>query len=214
MADLTTWKGLCAAVADWLGRDDLKDRIPDFIRLAEKRMERELRLRVMERRAETDVASGQRCVPLPWRREPGRWDVFMEMRDLVWQDADGQCRDLRYVPPDGYAVSHAPGRPAAYTLIGRELFLLPEPDRGGRLLLTYYAEIPPLGEQQPENDVLLNAPDVYLYAALLESVPYTRGSVPGEQWAQFYASARNRLEASEQRARFTSNLTMKPARRI
>lgn len=214
MTDLTTWKGLCAAVADWLGRDDLKAQIPTFIRLAEKRMERELRLRVLERRAETDVQAGQSSVPLPWRREPGAWDVFMEMRDLVWQDTDGQRRDLHYLPPDGWAAGRAPGRPSAYTLIGRELILLPAPDAAGRLLLTYHAEIPPLGEEQPENAVLLTAPDVYLYAALLESVPYTRGSAPAQQWAQFYAAARDRLEAGEQRARFTSNLTMKPARRI
>ena len=214
MADLTTWKGLCAAVADWLGRDDLKDRIPDFIRLAEKRMERELRLRVMERRGETDVQAGQSAVPLPWRREPGNWDVFMEMRDIVWKDADGQAHNLHYCPPDTYEVSREKGYVRGYTIIGHDLFLLPAPNAAGKLLLTYYAEIPPLGEEQPDNLVLLTAPDVYLYAALLESVPFTRGSVPAEQWAQFYAGAKNKLEAAEQRARFTANIAMRPTRRI
>lgn len=214
MADMSTWKGLCAAVADWLGRDDLAAQIPVFIRLAEKRMERELRLRVMERRAETAVQPGQSIVPLPWRREPGHWDVFMEMRDIVWKDADGKAHDLHYLPPDSYAVSRAAGRVSGYTIIGRDLHLVPAPDRGGRLLLTYYAEIPPLGEEQADNAVLLTAPDVYLYAALTEAGPYVRGSAPTEMWAQFYAAARNRLEAAEQRARFTANLRMTPARRI
>ena len=45
MADLTTYAGLQAAVADWLGRDDLTERLPVFIALCEKRMDRELRLR-------------------------------------------------------------------------------------------------------------------------------------------------------------------------
>ena len=63
MADLTTFKGLCEAVADYLGREDLTERIPTFIRLAEQRMNRELRLRVMERRAETEVKAGQSAVP-------------------------------------------------------------------------------------------------------------------------------------------------------
>lgn len=214
MADLTSYKGLCAAVADYLGRDDLTEQIPTFIRLAEARMNRELRLRVMERRAETDVPAFQGAVPLPWRREFGNWDVFLEMRDIVWVGKDGQAHNLQYMPPDTYEVSRESGYVRGYTIIGRDLFLLPSPDAAGKLRLTYYAEIPPLGDKQPDNEVLLTAPDVYLYAALVEAGPYTRGSAPAEQWAQFYGAAKQKLEASEQRARFTSNLTMKPVRRI
>ena len=214
MADLTSYAGLCEAVADYLGRDDLTDRIPVFIALAEKRMNRELRLRVMERRAQTDVPAGQRAVTLPWRREPGNWDVFLEMRDLTWQDRDGGTVNLCYVPPDAYGQRREPGRPRGYTIIGREAFLLPAPDRDGTLLLTYYAEIAPLGEKQPDNDVLLTAPDLYLYGALVESGPFTRGSAPLEMWTQYYAAARQKAESAEQRARFTANITMRPARRI
>ena len=214
MADLTSFKGLCAAVSEWLGRDDLTAQIPTFIHLAEKQLSRELRLRVMERRAETDVQAFQDAVPLPWRREPGNWDVFLEMRDLVWQDADGTSRNLTYAPPDEYAVTRAAGLPRQYTIIGRDLFLLPAPDVAGKLALTYYAEIPPLGENQTDNAVLLTAPDVYLYATLLESVPFTRGSAPAELWGQFFSGAKAKLEASEQRARYTANLTMRPTRMI
>ena len=214
MADLTTFKGLCEAVADYLGREDLTERIPTFIRLAEQRMNRELRLRVMERRAETEVKAGQSAVPLPWRREAGNWDVFMEMRDLVWQSADGMSRSLTYCPPDDYAETRAAGLPRQYTIIGRDLFLLPASEVDGKLMLTYYAEIPPLGDSQPDNAVLLTAPDLYLYATLLESVAFTRGSVPAKEWAEFYAGAKNKLDAAEQRARFTSNLKMRPCRRI
>jgi hypothetical protein len=213
MADLTNYAGLCATIEEWLGRDDLKGQIPVFIQLAEKRMNRELRLRVMERRAETDVPAGQPAVPLPWRREAGNWDVFMEMRDIVWQGADGMSHSLTYAPVDDYAETRTTGLPRQYTIIGRDLFLLPASDADGKLMLTYYAEIPPLGEKQPDNAVLLTAPDVYLYGALLESVPFTRGSVPSELWAQFYSGAKAKLESSEQRARFTSNLTMRPVRR-
>ena len=214
MADLTSFKGLCDAVADYLGRDDLEAQIPTFIRLAETRMNRELRLRVMERRAETDVLAHQDAIPLPWRREKGNWDVFLEMRDIAWMDGDGLTHDLRYMPPETYSVSREYGYVRGYTIIGRDLFLLPASDGNGKLRLTYYAEIPPLGKEQPDNEVLLTAPDVYLYAALVEAGPYTRGSAPAEQWAQFYGAAKQKLEQSEQRARFTSNLTMRPVRRI
>lgn len=214
MADLTTYKGLCEAVADYLGRDDLTERIPTFVSLAERRMNRELRLRVMERRAETDVLAGQSAVPLPWRRQAGNWDVFMEMRDLTYQGKDGQTENLSYFPPDTYGQSRDAGRPEGYTIIGRDLFLLPAPEADGKLFLTYYAEIEPLGASQPDNAVLLTAPDLYLYGALIESGPFTRGSVPLEMWMQYYSAARQKAEANEQRARYTANLTMRPVRRI
>ena len=214
MADLTTYKGLCEAVADYLGRDDMTERIPTFISLAELRMNRELRLRVMERRAELEVLAGQRSVPLPWRRQAGKWDVFLEMRDLTWQDKDGQTENLCYFPPDSYGQSMTAGRPKAYTIIGRDLLLLPASDAAGKLFLTYYAEIEPLGKSQPQNEVLLTAPDLYLYGALVESGPFTRGSVPLELWTQYYSAARQKADASEQRARFTANISMRPARKI
>ena len=211
---LTTYDGLCEAVADYLGRDDLTERIPAFVELAERRMNRELRLRCMEARAETDVLAGQNAVPLPWRREAGNWDVFMEMRDLTWLDADGRSVNLTYTPPDRYGMTMPGGKPNQYTIIGRDLFLLPASDGPGRLILTYYGEIPPLGPKQPDNVVLLTAPDLYLYATLVESGPFTRGSAPVEMWTQYYSAARQKVEANERRARFTANLAMRPMRNI
>lgn len=215
MADLTTYEGLKAAVADYLGRDDMAERIPAFIRLAEQRMNRELRLRVMEKRAFTDFAAGDYGIKLPARRVPGDWNVFMEMRDLVWRGQDGQSVNLSYMPPDLYRVEgRRQGRPKKYTIIGDDLFFSPRADAQGVLELTYYAEIPPLGEAQRENAVLLHFPDLYLYASLVESGPFTRGSAPLEMWTQYYAAARQKADANEQRARFTANITMKPVRRI
>ena len=216
MADLTTYEGLKAAVADYLARNDLTEQIPIFIALAEKRMNRELRLRCMEHRAETEVLKGQNAVPLPWKRQAGDWDVFMEMRDLVWLDASGNViRNLHYMPVDDYASGKLPeGLPTQYTIIGRDLFLVPAPSADGTLRLTYYAEVPPLGDSQPDNEVLLNFPDLYLYGTLIESGPYTRSSAPIELWTQYWTAAREAAERNEQRARFTSNLQMRPVRRV
>lgn len=214
MADLRTYTGLQAAVADYLGRDDLAERIPTFIALAEQRMNRELRLRIMERRTELAVQPWQYAIPLPWQREPGHWDVFMEMRDLVFCPDGGTTQNLHYVPPESYGVGKTVGLPRAYTIIGHDIFLIPASYGAGTLKLTYYAEIPPLGEQQPSNDILLMFPDVYLYAALVESGPFTRGSAPLELWTQYYSAAKQKVTSNEQRGRFTANLSMRPARSI
>ena len=48
---LGTFTELKDAIADWLDRSDLTARIPDFIALAEARINRELRIRPMEVRS-------------------------------------------------------------------------------------------------------------------------------------------------------------------
>ena len=215
MADLTTYEGLKEAIADYLGRDDLEERIPTFIRLAEVRMNRDIRARVMERRAVRDIEAGCRGVKLPADRTDGAWNVFMEMRDLVWHPQGGRTVNLHYVTPDEYRMlGERTGVPSSYTIVGDDLFLLPVPEGAGRLELTFYAEIPPLSDKQECNPLLHTAPDLYLYASLMESVPFTRGSVPLQEWMQAYSEAVDKLNHQESRARFTSNLKMRPARGI
>lgn len=215
MADLTTYEGLQAVAADWLGRDDLASQIPVFIALAEKRMNRELRLRVMEQTATAALPAGVHIVELPERRIPGDWKVFLEMRDLAWRTADNVIRNLKYAPPDDYVVESRPaGIPEQYTIVSNKLYLLPAPAWEGELRLTYYGEIPPLSEEQPTNNVLQMFPDLYLYGTLVETGPYTRSSAPLDTWAEYYAAARQKAEQKERRARFTANLSMRPTRRV
>ena len=56
---------LQTSVADWLDRDDLTARIPDFITLAEARFNRLLRIRSMETEAEQVTVAGTRSYSLP-----------------------------------------------------------------------------------------------------------------------------------------------------
>ena len=216
MADLTTYDGLKAAVADWLGRRDLTEQIPNFIRLAEMRMNRELRLRVMEQVATAAIPAGVFIVELPERRVDGDWRVFLEMRDLAWKGVGGgPVQNLHYVPPDDYKVlGQYSGLPREYTIIANKLYLLPTPEGAGELRLTYYGEIPPLSDVQTSNNVLRMFPDLYLYGALVESGPFTRSSAPLETWAQYYSAAREKAMQNERKARFTANLQMRPIRRI
>lgn len=214
MAVLTDYEGLQAAVADYLGRDDLRDRIPDFIRLAEARLNRDVRMRVMERRAYHMLDAGKDEVSLPWKRADGDWDVFLEMRDLVWKGS-GRTVNLTYLPADAYSLRLLEqGSPLRYAIIGKSLFVLPVPDAAGTLELTYWAEIPPLSQLQKTNAVLETAPDLYLYASLIESAPWARSSVPIELWTRYYQEARERVRESENRGRYTANVRMAPCRRI
>lgn len=215
MADLSTYAGLKEVIADYLGRDDLEDRIPTFIRLAEKRMERDVRCRLMERTSVSDVEAGQKGVQLPAKRMDGQWDVFVEMRSIAWAGNDGSTAVMQYVTPEEHmACKGRTGVPTHYTIIRDVVYFASIPDTPGKVYLSYYAEIPPLSETQECNTVLHTAPDLYLYASLLESVPFTRGSVPAQEWIQAYSEAVGKLTRQEQHARFTSTLKMRPSRGI
>lgn len=216
MADLTTYEGLKTAIADYLGREDLTERIPVFIRMWEQRGNRTLRLRAMEHRSHASVPAGQGQFPLPMKRVAGAWDVFVEMRDIVWTPSDNSGSvNLWYASPDEYAVLlEQTGRPYSFTIEANDIFLLPSPDSAGKLQLTYYAEIPPLGEEQPDNEILLRHPDLYLYGSLMESAAFTRGSVPVDLWAQYYKQAVADITEQESKARYPKNVSMRPMRRI
>ncbi len=206
------YASLQETIRKYLGYDP-DGMIPTFIGLAEKRLQREVRLRVMERRGVSATTPGVESVWLPDRRDPGDWDVYLNMREVSLKSSPPV--NLEYITPDEYTNrSDTSGMPSAYTIIGRQLLFAPVPDAAYTVLLTYYAQIPPLSETRPTNDALLNHPDLYLYAALVESIPYARSSVPGELWTNMYTAARDDAQASDVKARYSRQLAAKPPRRF
>ena len=62
---LDSFTNLTAAIADWADRTDLTARIPDFVKLAEARIGRDLRIRALELRSQMSTVSGQNYYTLP-----------------------------------------------------------------------------------------------------------------------------------------------------
>ena len=60
-----TYSELQTAIGNWLGRDDLTDRIPEFIDLAEARLSRELETREQEKRATVTTTANDQYIALP-----------------------------------------------------------------------------------------------------------------------------------------------------
>jgi hypothetical protein len=225
---------LCAEIAEYLGRDDLADRIPVFIALAEHAMRNELRLKCLERAGWIETQAGESVVALPDKRIQGDWDVFLEMRKLALAgpvssfasqnraarvgslaDTAGMMTGLEYVTPDLFAgLADMAGRPAAFTVLGRELHLAPAPDGVYRLLMSYWADIPPLGPEQPTNDLLINHPRLYLYGALAESSAYTRDTGPAAQWLTHYQNEKIEAEYRQERARFGKQISARSPRAV
>jgi len=119
------------AIADWLDRSDLTDRIPDFITLAEARINRDLRIRPMEVRSTMTTTSGKRYFNLP--------GGYVQMRNI--QLNTDPISALEYITPemlDRLYGGSATGKPRAYTLIGDEIQLAPMPDTTYTLEMAFY----------------------------------------------------------------------------
>jgi hypothetical protein len=166
----------------------------------------------MERRSTHVTAPGQEGVTLPFKRRAGDWDVFIDMREVSLL-GDPEV-NLEYMAPDRFTdLRGHSGQPKTYTIVGWDLLLAPVPDKQYNVLLTYYSQIPPLGDEQLLNETILMYPDLYLYATLLESAPYARSSVPVELWAEYYKAARNEAQRTDRNARFGRQIAARAPRR-
>lgn len=211
---MKTYEDLKKAVAVYLGWDaggEIEEYLPQIIRLAEVRMQRDVNLRCMERTGYRYIEGGQSDVWLPEKRIDGDWDVFSSMREVA---LEGQPNiNLHYGTPDDFTdYSGQVGQPIIYTLVGRTMRVAPIPEKQYKILLTYYAEIPPLSDIQKTNEVLLTYPDLYLYSSIIEAIPLLRSSEPLEIWNAKYKDAMISATDHDRRARFSRHISARPPR--
>ena len=160
---IATYSDLKTKVASYLARTDLTDQIPDFIRFAELRLRRELRIRQMLKSVTTTTTGGDSTVELP--------SDFLEARDFYV--STNPIQPLTYSSPAIFSrntKSTTSGKPLDYTILASEFKLSPIPDTTYTLELLYFAAPTFLGDSNSSNVFMANAPDVLLYASLLEAV--------------------------------------------
>ena len=179
---------LQAAIADWLARSDLAASIPDFVRLAEARLNLVLRCREMTASATLTPTSG--VCPLP--------ADFVEPLAVVANASPGAV--LEAVPlswADAQFPTYSAGTPRYYALFGASLKTYPQ--SSATVTLTYLQALPPLASNA-SNWLLAKAPGAYLYGALLEAAPFLDSDPRVALWAQIWERVTGELNAAGQRA--------------
>lgn len=161
---ITTYDELQAAAANWLVRADLTARIPEFITLAESRLNRVLRSRLAEGEVALAATVGGRTIPLPagFAEPLGLWLVRPEGREA-----------LRFVEPSLLGASSLRGEPACWTVDGGAIAFERPCDQAYALLLRMLTNFR-LSDAQPTNALLAECPDAYLFATLCEAAPFLR----------------------------------------
>ena len=96
--------------------------------------------------------------------------------------------------------------PQFYSIIGREMELLPAPDITYNVQMVYYSEVPPLGDgagQNMTNWLLELYPNVYYYGALMQAAPYLKDDGRIAVWRDLYERMVSKIEVANGRAQFS-----------
>ena len=209
---ISTYAELQAAVANWLDRDDLTDRITEFIAIAEARMNRTLRLAIMLNVDQTTLGgaaalvSGTRDYALP--------SGYLQMLDFHLRT--DPITTLSYITPENmnrmWAGSQS-GRPEAYTIFSdnssgtpiKKVKLGPSPDSAYNYSMMFYKKIDALSITNTTEQMLTNNPDAYLYGALREAEPFLMNDARIQVWEAGYQQVIADLQEQDNKDRHSGS---------
>jgi hypothetical protein len=158
------YSDLVSLVSNWLDRSDLDPRIPEFVALLEARLNRLLRTLNMEITL-LQVANSE-TMPLP-----------SDFRMLRFAYLEGSPdRPLRQISPSATPTLYAgeSGTPVAFSISGRNMTLIPPPAGDVTVSLTYFRRIPALTASVPQNWLLTEHADIYVWGTLNQAAIYIR----------------------------------------
>jgi hypothetical protein len=191
---ISTYGELKTAVANWLERSDLTSRIPEFISLAETRINQELRSRENEKRITATFSTEYFDIPTN----------MVEIRNIQL-DTD-PIQHLNYVSPeqmDIYRPTSTTGQPKVYTIHGDEFQVKPVPDTTYTAQMTYFYELTAFSADNDSNTVLTKFPGLYLYGALIAAAPFVGDSSLLNTWVELYTSLMDQVNNRDRIGRFS-----------
>ena len=192
----TSYSDLSTTIAGYLARSDLNSQIPDFIRLCEVRLRRDLRIRQMLKSVTTSTTASDSTVELP--------SDFLEARDLVV--VGNPVQPLSYLSPSLFnrnARAADAGKPLDYTILANDFQLAPIPDAVYTIKLLYYSAPTFLSSSNTSNAFLANCPDLLLYGSLIEAEPYLMNDPRMQTWTALFNRGLSSLTTSDQQGQYS-----------
>lgn len=164
---IATYSDLKTSVANFIHRSDLTSSIPDFIALAETRINGDLDARQQDTSYVMTTVAGQNYLDCP--------SDLISVRRFAINDTNPD--PLNYVAPENFTLESntaTSGSPRKYTIVGSKFYFDPVPDAAYTANLIYKARLSPLSDSNTTNFLLTNFPRVYLYATLSVASSFTR----------------------------------------
>ena len=189
-----TYAELQTAVKNWSKRTDLDSLIPDFIKLAELRVNRNLRIRKMETRVTANTVASQNYYGLPTN--------FLQMRSFKLNTSP--LMDLRFLTPeqmDERWAGSQTGMPRAYSIAGDELRIGPKPDGVYEMEMLYWQSPAQLTDSATTNFMLTANPDALLYASLIELNSYSEHNEGVMKYGKLFTETIDAVQKEDDRDR-------------
>lgn len=180
---------------DWLlteltrnsgNRTDLAAKLPNYVRMAELRLNTDLASREQDTSVTVSTVAGSSSVSLP--------ADFISLRSLASPDG-GTLDYLTTEQLDARYSSEDEAEPRSYTISDSTLLLAPVPDAVYALTLRYRATLLPLIDNGA-NWLLTNHPDAYVCGAMIYVCRYTKNRADLPVWEAGYADAVRAINAS------------------
>ena len=195
---ISNYSELTTAVANWLDRDDLTLRIPEFIALAEAKFNRTLRLRSMEAKYTANTVASQRNLALP--------TGYIQMRNF--QVNTTPLTTLSYVTPEIYDRlwgGSTSGTPKFYTILANEISFGPIPGSVMEVEMLFYKNFENLSSVVSTNWLITNAPDVYLYGCMMQAEPFIMNDERVALWGASLNKAIAELQEQDNKDRHSGS---------
>ena len=200
---ISNYSELQTAVANWLDRDDLTDRIPECIAMAEAKMNRNLRISLMENVSTAiTMTGGTREYSLP-----SGYSGMIEFHLTT-----DPVTPLSYLSPEMMNrvwAGSTKGKPQAYTIFSndgtRKIKFGPSPDSAYTTSMLYYKKIPNLSASNTTEAMLTENPDIYVYGALLEAEPFLMNDQRVQLWATAFQQALAASQDQDNKARHSGS---------
>lgn len=172
---LANYSDLLTAAANWSGRSDLTSRIPEFIVLAEAKMNRKLRTKDMETKNNSFSITGE-YVATP--------SGFGGVRSWYLNTSPTQKLEFMASPLITGLYGGTTGKPRFYTVEGANFRFGPPPDATYSSTLTYFLQVPALTGSNTTNWLMTANPDAYLYGVMAELAGFAKDWDAAEKWVQ------------------------------
>lgn len=167
---LANYSDLTSAVADWMARDDLTDRIPDFIALAEATLNKVMRSPRMVTTASLAYTTNAVSAATPTDMiEP---QFIVNASDVT--NILEQCSVQQLIMLRRHRLKTA-GTPKYFAIVGQTVQIAPKADTSYTMTIHYYQNIPSL-QSNSTNWLMTYHPDLYLYATLMHTMPFLNDS--------------------------------------
>lgn len=201
MPSTMTYTSLVADLKAYLQRYDplVTNQIPQFIALAQIRIPREMKIlgfrnEVVGSFNGSTLTSGIMAKPSDWRKSIAFY-VGTGTTNSVHTPVQERDYDyIRTVYPD----PNVTGTPRFYGDAVYNYWLVqPTPSSALPYKIAYYGTLTQLDQSTQTNWLTINAPDLLLYASLLESVTFVKTDERIPVWQQLYLNAKMALQNQE-----------------